>query len=604
MPRHRRRPDQDEPTAPAERSASAPPAAVAASSAAVAALHPAIGPEMVLELQRSAGNAYVSRMPGVGAHVARYRRPDTAAESVAADESTAVDLPGARGRKLEIGDKGYTDRALDILPAVAGELYASDMTQKQLLTAVTPRFGELNRTLRWMEVQAQRAEKNSDTSFGGIADRAKADQQRWLAAGVRLTDAAATEERLCKEFNAGIPRANRVFVSLAKLDGMLAIMGIRDPKAMVAAVVSSLREAGPVRDALKRSGAAAEKMTVPAADESAAKAATELTSAQEAMGNAWIGVQQTLEADRADAVLKEGEADAKRKLEIEKDLAQLRNVGKAIDVSMAVMGIGITGKTESGGLRGALAGGGKTVDDKGEWSGGGVPGGLKAAGSAVASGVGLEIPTSAGGVLETAAKLYYFGELERIHFHLGVLEKEAAAHREVAAKLGILQKLREFDKALKDFERAQTALQDTLAARRRAYLTFGQQLDETAAKSHDRAARAEAPGRGDERFTTVLALTALAREVLVMVDGAEEGLGSDEQGRASAKLKVEFDKLWDVNGWSSHYRQESPALGDALRQLRRFEGSVDVYREHLAAIDTAATELLGPLVGGEQHAKY
>ena len=175
----------------------------------------------------------------------------------------------------------------------------------------------------------------------------------------------------------------------------------------------------------------------------------------------------------------------------------------------------------------------------------------------------------------------------------------------MAGKLGTLKKINDFEKAVKDFERAQVDLQDALAARLQAYTTFGQQLDETAAKSTDPLARAEAPGRGKERFSTVMAVTAMAREVLVMAQGAKEGLGQEDEGpTASAKLQVEFNRLWDVNGWSSHYREESPALATALKQLRQFEGSIAVYETYLAQIDTAAAEMIGPMVGGVPHAKY
>ena len=266
--------------------------------AALDAVHPSIGRDLILRMQAGHGNAYVSRMAAeVG--VSRYKR-DTAAESVGADTAFNVDLPGGRGKKfMEIGDKGYTQMAMDILPEVAGTMFASETTQGQLMTPVQPQFADLKRTARWMSVQAQKAEDNSDTSFGGIADRAKADQKMWEAAKDRLVETGATEERLCKEYNAGVPRANRVFVSLAKLDGLMAIMGIKDPAAMVSAVVGSLQEAAPVANALRSSGKAAEKKTVPEADDSVTHAATQVTSAQEEMGNAWIGVQQTLESDRA-----------------------------------------------------------------------------------------------------------------------------------------------------------------------------------------------------------------------------------------------------------------------------------------------------------------
>src|SRR5262249_53313236 len=105
--------------------------------------------------------------------------------------------------------------------------------------------------------------------------------------------------------------------------------------------------------------------------------------------------------------------------------------------------------------------------------------------------------------------------------------------------------------------------------------------------------------------TSVLTLTALAREVLVMADGAEKGLGTDETANASHKLQAELNQLWDVNGWEQHYREESPALGIAIRQLRQFEGSVEVYRTHLSQIDAAAAQLLGPMIpGGAANAVY
>ncbi len=599
-----RRRDLDEVAEPPVREATSEPLAGEAGELAFKSVHPSVGRQLLMQLQAGHGNAYVSRMAALtaapGAGIARYKDRDTAAESVGADPQAAVAIAGKGKRAYELGDKGYTDKALEALPEIAGGVFASEQTQNQLLYSVQPAFADLNRTVRWMKAKAQRAGDNSDTSFGGIADRAKADQAGWIAAGDRLTEAGATEERLCKEFNAGIPRANRVFVSLSKLDGMIGLLGVSDPKSMVTAVVGSLREAVPVVEALKATGKAAEKKTVPAATDSATQAATDVTSAQEEMGNAWIGVQETLELDRAAAVLKEGEADEKELAAIQKDIALMRNAGKAIDASMAVMGVGITGKTEGGGLRGALSGGGKSLDDAGEWSGSSIPGGLKEAGKGIGDAMGLEIPTSASGILETAAKLYHYKELERIRFHLAVLNEHAAAHRKVAEKLGILKKLRDFDKAFKDFERSQTALLNALAARQEAYVTFGQQLDETAAKS----VPGEAPGRGKERFTTVMAVTALAREVLVMAAGAEEGLGTGPDARASDKLQVEFNKLWDINGWSSHYKNDSKALGIALKQLRDFDARMEAVRGALGEIDTAASELLGPMVGGKQHAMY
>ncbi len=305
------------------------------------------GVEMLLRLQRGQGNAYASRMAVLAREsaptLARFK-PDTAAGSVGGEASQSVDLPGKKGATFEIGDKGYTDAVLDILPAVAGQMFGAESTQNQLLEPVQPQFAQLDRTVRWMAVQEGRAKDNSDTSFSGMAKRAKEEQAGWNAAGLKLTEAGATEDRLCKEFNAGVPRGNRLFVSLARLDGMMALMGISDPKAMTASVVQTLREAQPVAGALKKSGKAAEKKTIPEATDSANAAAKALTSAQREMGIRWMGVQANLENQKAVDTLKEGEKDATRKAEIDEAVKFLRDVGKTVDVSMAVMGVGITGR--------------------------------------------------------------------------------------------------------------------------------------------------------------------------------------------------------------------------------------------------------------------
>ena len=69
-------------------------------------------------------------------------------------------------------------------------------------------------------------------------------------------------------------------------------------------------------------------------------------------------------------------------------------------------------------------------------------------------------------------------------------------------------------------------------------------------------------------------------------------------------LRAEFETLWDVNGWSSHYREESPALAIAIKQLRQFERSIALYKQYLGPIDAAAAELLGPLAAGGDATAY
>ena len=147
-----------------------------------ASAHPVPGAEMLLRIQRSQGNAYASRsamLARASAPTLARFKPDTAAGSVGADAGKSVALPGKKGTTSELGDKGYTDAMLDILPAVAGQMFGGEATQRQLLVPVQPRFAPLDRTVRWSAVQDGRGKDNSNTSFSGMAKRAKEEQAGW-----------------------------------------------------------------------------------------------------------------------------------------------------------------------------------------------------------------------------------------------------------------------------------------------------------------------------------------------------------------------------------------------------------------------------------------
>ena len=45
-----------------------------------------------------------------------------------------------RASAAELGDKGYTDKALEACPTIAGGMFASEQTQNQLLYSVEPSF--------------------------------------------------------------------------------------------------------------------------------------------------------------------------------------------------------------------------------------------------------------------------------------------------------------------------------------------------------------------------------------------------------------------------------------------------------------------------------
>ncbi|MBE2315808.1 hypothetical protein DVA67_007460 [Solirubrobacter sp. CPCC 204708] len=565
-------------------------------------VRPGLAPHSLLALQQGAGNAAVSRM------LARFKAPDATA-SVGGDGRDVTYLPGpaaAENDTLAPGDKGWTLQMLEAVPAASGRSLA--YYQDSHLSTVRPHVATLDAQIRTRSGHEQQArEEAGDATFPHFT-------QVWTE---RATDCGkhveqligdrATEQRLCERFNAGVPRANQMFVSLARLEAMQEMLGVSSPEAMSTAVIDSLKEAQAVAEKTQLKGSAG-ALSVPAADQQVADATGELTVAQTTMAAAWTGVQRTLVLDRAAEVQQEGAADAQRQSQIETNIGTWKQVGQAIDVSMAVMGVGVTGATEGGGLRGAMDGVGAPGVSRdpltfsltvGE---GGVPAGAQEAYAAASGATGLSVPTSAGDVMETAAQIYYFDELKKIRRHLQTLENEVAGHRAVAESLGVSQALQTFSAAVDAFEHHARALKNRLHARQGAYLLLGQQLDE-AAQRDPKAARS-APGKGKERFATVMTVTSAVREVLAMGNGARAGFGTDAAGLQQQVAQIVAHRERPVHGYQ-RFRfpdEEAEPLVSAIEQLRTFEGNFAALEAALGGIETQARTMMTALGRGEESA--
>ncbi len=520
-----------------------------------------------------------------------YRKAaPSAVASVGGETSSITFMEGTKGEEnvtIAPGEKGFSVQMLKEVPSVAGKTFA--YYKEAHLTPIQPNIAKLQEQIRIRARQKVEAEDEAGSFFNTPSttktweDRANDCEKHYNM----LTADVTNERNLCQNFNAGVPRANQMFVSLAKLEAMQEMLGVNNPEAMSKAVVDSLKEATSIAEKTQVKGEAG-ALEVPAADLQVTQAAQDLTLAQKRMSTAWIGVQRTLVLKRAEEVKKEGEADEKRKKEIGENIATWKKIGATIDVSMAVMGVGVTGATEGGGLIGSIEGGGTK--------------GLTETKSAVEKAVGISVPTSAADILDTAAKIYYFSELEKIRKNLATLQNEINANIKVAEELGTAQALKAFQDTLDEFEKRSKDLQKRLIARQQAYLKFGQKLDEAAAK--DPKLKGSAPGKGKERFATVMVVTSAVREVLAMAAGAQEGFGMDSKWMRNAILTLAANREMKVRGYYSMAMpdEEVAPLAKGYSQLATYESNVKTINNALGGIEAEAKAMMVALGMGHEEA--
>lgn len=560
---------------------------------------PAVAGGVLLRLQRDHGNQYASRLVS-RATIARDRKRATAGESVGAEPGDVTFMPGAPGEEsatLGVGDKGFTLQMLKELPKAAGKTfgYYKDVH----LTTVSLDFKGLDKQSDHCAKKV-REEDDELNSFFGLPPTAKRirteNRDYWQQKEDQLTHDRGTELELVQNFNAGVPRANQTFVSLAKLEAMQQMLGVTSPKAMADALVKSLGEAQQLGERVQvKKGVTA--VSPPEAAAQVTVAAKELTQAQKEMQTAWGAVLKKMMMDHAAELKKRGEDDEKELARITEMIAFAKKIGTTIDVSMAVMSGGATMIEGGGGgapkpseMMDLLAEESPNVMDKS-----GI-GGAKKAGGAIAEAMGIEIPTSVGGALETAAKIYYMGELEEIRKRLAELNIQIAAYQKEAEAIGLKKDIETFQRAVENFKLKSEVLQKAMHDRTMAYLALGEQLDAEARK--DPKAKAGAPGAGEERFATVMTTTAAVREVLAMTEGAKAGFAIDA---ASLKSRL-FEILNHRAGLGGLPEGEDLPLGKMLQEQKDFEANAETLKKDLGPIEEQAAKMMTGLGAGRAEA--
>ena len=552
----------------------------------------------LLGMQRSHGNAVVSRIAS-GAAVARRTKRD-AGESVGAEPGEAQALPPAPGEKgeLELGEKGYTLQMLTTVPRAAGKAFA--LYEEEHLEPVKVTFTKLD-TKTLPEISTRLREANDRSGdFWNTPSTTKTWQDRAVDHKAKLDLLVADRSRaqqLVQDYNAGVPRANQMFVSLARLEAMQQMLGVNSPQALSAAVVKSLEEAQEIGQRAQLNKGV-KRVTPPQAAEQVTEASKELTGAQKGLSAAWLGVQQNLVADHSAELKKSGEKDEKRLAEITENIATARKVGMAIDVSMAVVSGGAK-MTEGGGsnplkpseMMDLMAAEKPDLSDRS-----GIDG-AKKIGGAITNAMGIEIPTSASGILETAAKIYYSFELEDIRKRLVELNHQVDAFKEDAERIGLTKRVRDFQVALDTYERKAEQLQKAMIDRQMAYLQLGEQLDAESRADPKAKAEGAAPGAGKERFATVMAVTAAVREVLAMSEGAKAGFGRDSEALGAELLQIAHNRA----GYGFPDEEDKP-YGWMYAQQKNYEAFTGNVRTMLGPIDEQAGKVMTALSMGRGEA--
>jgi hypothetical protein len=548
----------------------------------------------MVALQRSSGNAAVTRMVQ-GAVLARRTKTDAGA-SVGASTSQATFLPGAAGEEndtLALGQQGFTLQMLKEVPKAAGKTFGNYADAHLEPVVLSTKFLDEDTLPRlakeWREADDEKGSFFNTPSTTKTWEKRAGDREAQMK---QLVADKGAEQRMVQDFNAGVPRANQMFVSLAKLEAMQGILGVKDPEAMSAAVVKSLEEAQAIgeRTQVKKG---VTSLTPPKAAEQVSEAGKDLTQAQKEMSTAWMGVQQNLMMDHAAELKKKGQADEDRLKEINEVITFAKNVGATIDVSMAVMSGGATMVEGAGGkaptpsqMMDLMAEESPNLRDKSGLEG------AKKVGESVSKAMGIEIPTSASGLLETAAKIYYSFELEKIRQRLKELNAMVDAHKAAAEEIGLAKRVSDFKDAVDNFELKAGRLQKAILDRQMAYLALGEQLD--AASRKDPKAAAGAPDSKHERFATVMAVTAAVREVLAMAEGAKAGFGVDV---ATRKLEVR-QIILNRSPWKWP-EDEDKAIGKLLSQQQTFETNVQELQRVLGPIDAQAAKMMTARSAGD-----
>ena len=501
-------------------------------------------------------------------------------EHVGADPGTYNFIPTDDGEVVAPGEKGYSDLVLAGTDAAAGQ--KAGMFAKLRLKHVLPSTNFLDKQLKSRSKSKARymGKVRGDGNVFATRPYFKGVYQKvanWCQSHMNTLEVDRAEEHeKAAGYNGWVSTANSYYESMLRLEGVTAMLGVKDPDKLIAALEKGLDEAALVSRRSRKAftdgdPGSKRKVNVPKPDDSVTGECASVSVAAKKMNVAFLGFQQNLLTARKGSTNKEGDWARGKMQEIAQIKQFLANVGKTVDITYSVVSGAPTVlnkattyvKHGEAALNTAknrnqiLAGGREThnptylgSDAEGNMVVRNVQTGLDrpAGGGDTApmadpfAGGGGGLPVSAEGVFKKIADFAYAKEVQKL---TGVLDALAGRDLAIAGVKNAVELKRNaagFRAALLEFAEKCSALHTRIVARRQAYLDLGIELDNFARGDKDSKKDGTAPGKDQEKFATIFLCVSAIREVQAVGKGALGGAPFTSSGFKSWAKGIESNR--------------------------------------------------------------
>jgi hypothetical protein len=461
----------------------------------------------------------------------------------------------------------------------------------------------------------------------------------------RQTGAMSTDRTLmngkAEQYNAWVPRANGVFTSVTRLGAMQAMLGATDNASMVAALKTGLADAQQVAQRMQGAynvpGGHTEPLTVPAPDQSVLQNIGDVQGDSQNLNTEWFNWKSKVDlVQQAAATNAEGGADRARLDEINQTKQIIHNIGGMVDTTMAVVsgapaaienvaGVVRSGEAQLNAARNRsqiLAGqrpthnptyltteGGQMVVRNVQTSMDRNP--VTGESTASPASPGVPLPHDVATILDTISTFVYASEVRQINNNLETIKTRVAAINATQQFLDILTATNKFQNALNTYARHCNDMQNRLAARRDAYLQFGEQLDKFARANRESQQSGQAPEQGQERFAQIMTVVAQVRELMTLAHGAGGGFDNPGSFRDFANQVISHR---EANPPGVNYRISIPqmhvtaaemqGLQAIYNQVAGFNGRMQTIETQFGPIEAEAAAVMASLSPGGGSGAY
>ncbi|MBK4728592.1 DUF4157 domain-containing protein [Oxynema sp. CENA135] len=559
-------------------------------------------------------------------------------EHVGADPGRMTFLPDEMGNEKAPGEAGYSRRLLGAAGEETENLVEQGLYADARLTNVAPSTNYLDQQIiarGRTKARYQGLVRGDGSIWGaptGIAQEMYQGGVDWCTDHISTMETQrAEEQQRAESYNAWVPRANGFFTSLTRLEAMQNLLGVTNPQQMVGALETGLDDARAVAaramDAYEGGNIAA-RLSVPETDETVTQLSNQTTQAAQEMNAAYLGFQRNLLAIRQDEVNREGAEDRTRLEQINQVKQVVRQIGSTIDTTASLVSgapariASVTrtvrhGEAWVGAVRNRrqIISGQRpthnptyvTLNEQGEMVVRNVQTGMDrpaGGGEATASPAGpsLSFPQNISDTLGQIADFVYASEVREINSRLEQIKTRCAAIEGVRELLALQQAAATYQTKLNAFALKCNELQGRIADRRREYWQLGVDLDNFARQDRESRQGSQAPGRGEERYATIMTLVGQIREALVVGKGAKAGIYAPDEferwaqgivaDRGARPPRTDIP-IFEVG------EQEWSRLSSIWSQIRTFGSNVSTIDELFSGVESRAGALLSQLqVGG------